>query len=386
MPLNHILVVGAGFAGAVYSRVLAENGFEVHVIDQRNHIAGNACDFIDDSGVRVHRYGPHLFHTNNAKVIEWLQRFGAWTPYSHRVRALLDDGRFVPLPINLTTINTVFDINLKDEADTLAFLGSIAETVPNTRNAAEYLYSKIGRKLTDLFFRPYTKKMWTLDLEDVDESVVRRIPLRFDDDDRYFNDQYQLLPSSGYTALFEGIFDHPNIRISLETEYVHGMEDTYLHCFNSMPIDVFFEQSLGELPYRSIRFHHEKTGVTDHRSWSVTNFVDSGKFTRETWWACMPGHVQKETGVRIITREEPCDYRDNNFERYYPVKTADGRYQKIYSQYHELSSDLAKMSFIGRCGTYQYLDMDQVVNQSLAGVTKWLGRRDGSVPTNGLDG
>lgn len=384
MPTNQILVVGAGFAGAVYSRILAENGFEVQVIDQRDHIAGNAYDFVDDTGVRVHRYGPHLFHTNNAKVVEWLQTFGAWTPYSHRVRALLDDGRFVPLPINLTTINTVFDINLKNEADTLAFLASIAETVPQTRNAAEYLYSKIGRKLTELFFRPYTKKMWTLDLEDVDEAVVRRIPLRFDDDDRYFNDHYQLLPTNGYTRLFENIFDHRNIRVSLKTEYVHGLEDSYLHCFNSMPIDAFFEQSLGELPYRSIRFHHEKTALTDQRPWSVTNFVDSGKYTRETWWASLPHHVQKETGGRIITREEPCDYRDNNFERYYPVKTADGRYQRIYSQYHELSRELANMTFIGRCGTYQYLDMDQVVNQSFSGVTKWLGRRDGSLPASGL--
>ena len=313
-----------------------------------------------------------------------MQRFGAWTPYSHRVRALLDDGRFVPLPINLTTINTVFGIDLKNEVDTLAFLVSIAETVPETRNAAEYLYSKIGRKLTDLFFRPYTKKMWTLDLEDVDESVVRRIPLRFDDDDRYFNDPYQLLPTNGYTGIFESIFDHPKITVSLETDYVHGLEDSYLHCFNSMPIDVFFEQSLGELPYRSIRFHHEKTAMLDKRPWSVTNFVDSGKYTRETWWASLPGHVQKETGFQIITREEPCDYRENNFERYYPVKTADGRFQKIYSQYHELSRELTNMSFIGRCGTYQYLDMDQVVNQSLIGVTKWLGRRNGLLPASEL--
>lgn len=368
-----ILVVGAGFAGAVYSRLLAEAGYRVEVIDRRDHIAGNAFDFVDKNGIRVHRYGPHLFHTNNARVVDWLRGFGSWIPYMHRVRAELEDGRFVPLPVNLTTINAVFGTDLENEEQTTAFLASVAEPNGAPKNAGEYLNARIGRRLTDLFFRPYTKKMWRLDLEDMDDAVVRRIPIRYDLEDRYFpNDRYQMMPEGGYTRLFEHIFDHEAISIRLGTAYEPGMEAGYHHCFNSMPIDEYFGYSLGELPYRSIRFHARTETVTHDREWSVTNFVDLGPHTRETWWHIIPGHLVEDTGRRTITREEPCDYRDNNDERYYPVKTADGRYQAVYNGYRDLASKLPNMNFIGRCGTYQYLDMDQVINQSMAGVEHWL--------------
>ena len=377
MARNKILVVGAGFAGAVHARTLAEAGYDVRVIDRRSHIAGNAFDNVDGNGVRVHRYGPHLFHTSNARVVAWLQRFGSWVPYDHRVRAALPDGRFVPIPVNRTTINAVFGTTLTSAEDTEAFLKTVAEPIAAPRNAAEYLASRIGTRVTDLFFRPYTKKMWELDLEDLDEAVVRRIPLRFDDEDRYFpGDRFQLMPQHGYTAIFDAIFDHPRIEVALRTTYEHGMEKTYDHCFNSMPIDVFFDQRLGELPYRSIRFHHRTEQGVGQRDWSVTNFVDVGPFTRETSWHLIPEHRVTETGRCTVTREEPCSYKDNNFERYYPVKTADGRYQVIYKAYKALADNLPAMTFIGRCGTYQYLDMDQVINQSMAGVEKWLAEQN----------
>ena len=373
---KRVLVVGAGFAGAVYSRILADAGFEVDVIDQRDHIAGNAFDRVDENGIRVHRYGPHIFHTSNKRVFNWLMGFGNWVPYEHRVRALLDDGRFVPIPVNLTTINTVFGTKLKDERATLSFLATKAEPNTTPRNAGEYLNARVGRELTDLFFRPYTKKMWMLDLEELDDSVVRRIPFRYDYEDRYFpNDRFQIMPRDGYTEIFAEILGQSNIKIFLQTAYTHGMERDYLHCFNSMPIDVFFDYCLGELPYRSIRFHHYSKKIEDNRSWSVTNFVDFGKFTRETWWHIMPQHLVRETGLRTITLEEPCDYKDNQYERYYPVKTADGRYQQVYQAYKRLADSLPNMDFIGRCGTYQYLDMDQVINQSLMSVEKWLESR-----------
>jgi UDP-galactopyranose mutase len=375
MPVakNGILVVGAGFSGAVFARTLAEAGYTVDVIDKRDHIAGNAYDFVDENGIRVHRYGPHLFHTSNERVVEWLSAFGAWTPYMHRVRAVLEDGRFVPLPVNLTTINAIFGESLRNEEETVAFLARIAEPIAKPRNAGEYLNSRIGRTLTDLFFRPYTKKMWTLDLEDMDDSVVRRIPLRYDEDDRYFpNDRFQMMPRDGYTAVFKSIFDHPGIRVSLGVNYARGMEAEYRHCFNGMPIDAYFDYELGELPYRSIRFHARSEAIREDRKWSVTNFVDTGKYTRETWWHVIPGHLERETGLRTLTLEEPCDYKDNDLERYYPVKTADGRYQRIYKDYKALGDRLPNMTFIGRCGTYQYLDMDQVINQSLTTAEKWL--------------
>ena len=373
-----ILVVGAGFAGAAYARTLAEAGYRVDVIDRRDHIGGNAYDYRDQNGIRVHRYGPHLFHTNNESVVVWLQRFGEWVPYMHRVRAVLPDGRFVPVPVNLDTINAVFDAGLQSEADATAFLARIAEPISAPRNAAEYLNSRIGRELTDLFFRPYTKKMWTLDLEEMDESVVRRIPLRYDREDRYFpNDRFQMMPRDGYTTIFEAILAHENIAVSLNTAYEKGQERDYSHCFNAMPIDEYFDYAHGELPYRSIRFHHRTEPAGPDRAWSVTNFTDTGPHTRETWWHLIPNHLLQDTGLRTLTREEPCDYKDNDRERYYPVKTADGRYQTVYQRYKTMAEQLGTMSFIGRCGTYQYLDMDQVINQSLAGAERWVRQQDG---------
>lgn len=371
-----VLIVGAGFAGAVYARTLAEAGYAVRIIDRRDHIGGNAADFVDDNGIRVHRYGPHLFHTNATPVFAWLQRFGAWVPYQHRVRARLADGKYVPLPVNLDTINAVFGVTLRAETETIAFLRKVAAPIVDPHNAGEYLRARIGDVLTDLFFRPYTRKMWALELEDLDISVVKRLPIRFDSTDLYFpNDRHQALPHDGYTNLFRAILRHPGIGVELNTAYVAGMEREYTFCFNSMAIDEYFGWSLGELPYRSLRFDHRTAHIWDLEPWSQRNYTDDGPATRETWWHCLPCHIQRETGRRTVTVDEPCDYRDNGNERYYPVKTADQRYQKLYRTYREMAEALPNMAFIGRCGSYQYLDMDQVINQSLAGARRWLDSR-----------
>lgn len=368
-----ILVVGAGFAGACYARTLAEKGYTVKVIDSRDHVGGNAFDFVDENGIRRHRYGPHLFHTSNARVVEWLSRFGAWVPYEHRVRAKLENGEFVPMPVNLETINRMFSKSFTTAEEVEAFLSSISEAIENPSNAAEHLYSKIGKELTDLFFRRYTKKMWDMDLEEMDASVVKRIPIRTDLEDRYFpNDQYQLMPRDGYTSIFNEIFAHENIEVSLSTNFDKSMEADFDHIFNSMPIDEYFDFSLGELPYRSIRFHHRTETSKVEFGWATTNYTDEGPRTRETYWHLLPEHLVEDTGRYTYTEEEPCDYRDNNMERYYPVKTADGRFDKIYAQYKTLADSKANMTFIGRCGTYQYLDMHQVINQSLMGAEHWL--------------
>lgn len=368
-----ILVVGAGFAGAVYARSLAEGGHTVQVIDRRDHIGGNAADIVDANGVRLHRYGPHLFHTNVPQVFDWLQRFAAWVPYRHRVRARLPGGTYVPLPVNLDTINAVFGETLSNAADAAAFLRRIAVPIAHPRNAGEHLRAQIGDTLTDLFFRPYTRKMWGLDLEDLDAGVVKRLPLRLDRVDLYFpDDRFQALPRDGYTALVRSILDHPAIGVALNAAYAAGMEHGYGFCFNSMAIDEFFGCALGELPYRSLRFEHRTVREWDSEPWSQRNYTDDGPATRETWWHCLPEHLVRETGRRTVTIEEPCDYRDNGNERYYPVKTADQRYQALYQRYRQMAEALPNMAFIGRCGTYQYLNMDQVINQSLAGARRWL--------------
>lgn len=368
------LIVGAGFAGAVHARELAERGYAVDVLDCRPHIGGNAYDELSVDGTRVHRYGPHLLHTNNESVMAWLERFGSFMPYVHRVLAELADGCHVPLPVNRTTINTVFSVNLKLETEVAAFLASVAEPCAQPRNAAEHLYSTIGRKLTDLFFRPYTKKMWDLDLEDMHESVVRRISIRTDDDDRYFpGDRFQVLPLHGYTAVFRNIFDHPNIQVVLGQRYDKGVESGYGVCFNSMPIDEYFDYGYGPLPYRSIRFHHRSVGSSYSRApTSVVNFTDTACWTRETDWAKLPGHQEVNGKTKTVTTEEPCDYRDNQMERYYPVRTSDDRFILVYRQYRVLADRNPRMYFIGRCGTYQYLDMHQVISQSINNVRRWL--------------
>ncbi|HVC62927.1 MAG TPA: UDP-galactopyranose mutase [Acetobacteraceae bacterium] len=371
-----VLVVGAGFAGAVYARTLAEAGFAVHVIDRRTHVGGNVADLVDANGVRVHRYGPHLFHTNATHVFDWVRRFGAFVPYQHRVRAKLPDGRLVPLPVNRDTLNAVFGAKLQCAADAAAFLCKLAVPIAEPRNAAEHLRARIGDVLTDLFFRPYTRKMWGLELEDLDASVVRRLPIRVDRNDLYFpGDRYQALPRDGYAALFEAMLRHPAISVELGAAYAAGMERGFAFCFNSMAIDECFACALGELPYRSLRFDHRTVTVWDTEPVSVRNYTDNGRHTREAWWHCLPGHLVAETGRRTVTVEEPCDYRDNGNERYYPVKTADQRYQKLYRAYRDLAATLPSMAFIGRCGTYQYLDMDQVINQSLTGARRWLESR-----------
>ncbi len=368
-----VLVVGAGFAGAVHARTLAERGWQVEVIDRRPHVAGNAFDEVVATGTRVHRYGPHLFHTNNERVVEWLSRFGAFVPYQHRVQAELPDGRYVPLPINRQTINAVFGVDLPGSDAVRTFLAGQAEPIPAPLSAADFLHAHIGRRLTELFFRPYTRKMWALDLEELDAAVVKRIPIRFDDEDRYFpDDRFQLLPRDGYTSLVQSILDHPAIRVTLEAGFEKPMLRSCRHCFNSMAIDEYFDDAFGPLPYRSIRFHHLTVPASYRNGEAATvNRTDDGPLTRETDWSRLPGHAGTAAAPRTITREEPCDYRDNNLERYYPMKTTDGRYDSIYRQYRALAEQEGKVTFIGRCGTYQYLDMHQVINQSLAGATAW---------------
>ncbi len=368
------LVVGGGFAGAVYARSLAEAGGLVQLIDQRDHVGGNAYDFVDGNGIRRHRYGPHLFHTRNEDVVRWLSRFTEWIRYEHRVRAVLPSGKTTPLPINRQTINDVFNTSLASQEEVRFFLRGQCEQIASPANAAEYLYANIGKTLTELFFRPYTKKMWNLDLEDLADSVVRRIPLRFDDEDRYFpDDTFQMMPKHGYTAIFEKILDHPNIEVALSTTFDRSMEKQFEHIFNSMAIDEYFDCCFGPLPYRSIRFHSQSlassSGVDPQVS--VLNYTDSGPITRETYWHLLPGHVIQMTGNITKTQEEPCDYVDNDMERYYPVKTADNRYQSLYQLYKQRAQEITNVSFIGRCGTYQYLDMDQVINQALRGVKRF---------------
>ena len=217
-----ILVVGAGFAGATIARELANDGHRVVVMDERNHIGGNAYDYTNEHGIRIHKYGPHLFHTNNKKVYDWITQYGEWVEYKHKVKAQLDDGTYVTLPVNKETKEIVGE-----------------------------------DKILDTFFRPYTLKMWGKTLDELDPSIINRIPTRDDDNELYFpNDEYQMMPKDGYTKIFENIFKHKYIKVFTGTKFTTSMEKKYDHVFNSMPIDQYFKYKHGELPYRSIKFHN----------------------------------------------------------------------------------------------------------------------------------
>ena len=311
-----------------------------------------------------------------AHVVDWLQRFGEFVPYQHRVAALLPSAgcdRFAPLPVNRTTVSLVFGVPLADTEAMQRLLASQAVPCAAPRNAAEHLYSRIGTTLTNLFFRPYTEKMWGLDLEDMDAAIVNRIPLRLDDEDRYFpTDTFQIMPRHGFTALFANILDHTNITVALDTPFTRDLARGYDHCFNSMAIDEYYGEEYGPLPYRSIRFHNraEPAGYALGHT-SVVNFTDDRAHTRQTDWSRLPHHAGAGPN-KTITLEQPCDYRDNALERYYPVKTSDGRNDATYRRYAARAAAEPALTFIGRCGTYQYLDMHQVINQSLKGALDWV--------------
>ena len=329
------LVVGAGFSGAVVARELAEAGHVVSVIEARDHVAGNAYDYIDDHGIRVHKYGPHLFHTNNKKVYNYLGRFTKWVPYQHKVKALLGDGRFVTLPVNKQTRDIVGEENI-----------------------------------IDVFFRPYTKKMWGMELEELNPDIINRVPIRDDDNEFYFpNDDYQAMPKDGYTELVENILDHKNIQLAVGVRYDKKMNLSHDHIFNSMPIDQYFGFKHGHLPYRSIRFETITLPIPVALPSATVNFTHDGPQTRVTEWKNIPGHGHNKYKT-TLTFETPCCYTKNNFERYYPVKDVGGINRALYQKYKNENSE--NVTFIGRCGLYAYLDMHQAVNSALTTVRGFL--------------
>ena len=366
-PSIRILIVGAGFAGSVIARELADHGgYNVTVIDRRDHIAGNCYDPRDQAtGVRVHHYGPHIFHTSDQHIVDYLSRFTEWIPYQHEVQARVDGVGDVPLPINIDTINAVYGQSLESPEEMKAFLAEMAIPKDHEKSARDVAEGTFGKHLTELFFARYTKKMWDLDLDQLPASVLRRLPIRYDQSTGYFNDTFQAMPKDGYHNLFTNMLDHPHISVQLQTAFDKKYEEAYHHIFNSMPIDVYFDECYGPLPYRSIQFEtSEDPGVINQQVPTV-NFTDEGPHTRITRWDLYPGCAPEDgSSSTLSTKERPCDYVDNNFERYYPVKTVDGAPQQRYQQYADLAKDLKHMTFIGRCGQYRYFDMHQVVANS----------------------
>ena len=357
------LVVGAGLSGASISRQLAEAGLNVTVIDKRSHVAGNAYDFVNSKGERIHKFGPHLLHgSKDSQAIKWLSRFTDWVPYEHRVRALLPSGnQTTPLPVNVSTLEDVFDVKFSSHAEACEFLESLQ--VKRAINSADDVFvSSVGEKLADLFFRPYTKKMWGIPATEIEAAVGKRLPVRSNRDDRYFTDSFQALPANGYTKCVQNILNHENITLCLSTEFNKSMISSYQHAFLCVPIDEYFDFQFGKLPYRSIKFEERSQRVNLEAP--VINFTDPCKYTRMTQWDMLPNSKIAENLEHTITYEIPCNPEDNDGEIYYPVRNK--KSLAIYSKYAELASDISRtVTFCGRTGLFEYLDMIPAISKHL---------------------
>ena len=357
-----VLVVGAGFAGAVVAERMASTlGKRVLVIDRRPHIGGNTYDETDDAGILVHRYGPHIFHTNSQPVFEYLSAFTGWRPYEHRVRASVR-GRLVPMPINRTTINELYGLHLSTDEQTAEFYAARAEPAAG-RTSEDVVVGAVGRELYELFFRGYTRKQWGLDPSQLDASVAARVPARTNDDDRYFTDRYQAMPIDGYTRLFERLLAHPNIEVRTGVDFDDVREHVdYGHLVYSGPIDAYFGSRFGPLPYRSLAFEFETLPMRRFQPTATVNYPDeSVPFTRITEFTRLTGQVHEATS---IVREYPTA----NGDPYYPIPRPENR--ALYERYRLLADASPEVHFIGRLGTYKYYNMDQVVAQSLATVRR----------------
>ena len=353
---KNILIVGAGIAGATIARILAENHLQVHIIDKRGHIAGNTFDYVNTNNERIHKYGPHLLHCNkNEKSLKFLSKFTDWIFYEHRVRAILSDGRTTPLPVNQKTLEDIFDKKFKSEEEVKRFLDLIRNKEIKPINTDEFFEANVGNVLADLFFRPYTKKMWGIEPNKLNISVGARLPIRTNNDDRYFNDNFQALPKQGYTKMVERMLDHQNIKIQLNTLFKKGMEKRFDHSFLCVPIDKFFDYKFGILPYRSIIFEEKLEKADKDLDAPVLNFTDDSSYTRKTQWNLFPNSGRSKSNFKTITYERPCSMKENPNEYYYPVNTKNSK--TIYEKYRKLSKNEKKITFCGRTGLFKYIDM-----------------------------
>jgi UDP-galactopyranose mutase len=359
------LVVGAGYAGSVIAERLARQaGERVLVVDRRPHIAGNAYDHYDDAGVLVHRYGPHIFHTNSREVFDYLSQFTEWRPYEHRVLASVD-GRLVPFPINLDTVNGLYGLQLS-ALELEEFLKSIAEPVERCRTSEDAVVSKVGRELYHKFFRNYTRKQWDLDPSELDASVAARVPARLNRDDRYFTDTYQAMPLHGYTRMFERMLAHPNIKVLLNTDYreVDGLIP-YRRMVYTGPIDEYFDYCFGELPYRSLEFRFETHDRPVYQPGAVVNYPNEHAYTRVTEFKYLTGQEHHRTTIVY-------EYPRGEGDPYYPIPRPENA--ELYKRYKELADERQDVAFVGRLATYKYYNMDQVVAQALAVFRRMYGR------------
>lgn len=350
------LIVGAGFAGAVMAeRLASREGKKVLIVESRHHIGGNTYDYYNDEGILVHKYGPHIFHTNSREVYDYLGEFTDWRPYEHRVLASVD-GMLVPIPINLNTINQLYGLQLSSQ-EVDDFLASRAEKKERIITSEDVVVNKVGKDLYEKFFKGYTRKQWGLDPSELDASVAARIPTRNNCDNRYFTDTYQSMPLHGYTKMFENMLSHPNIKVMLGTDYkeIDGIIP-YKKMIYTGPIDYYFDNCYGKLPYRSIEFKFETIETSCFQPTGTVNYPNEHPYTRVTEFKYLTGQKHAKTSVVY-------EYPKAIGDPYYPVPRPENA--ELYKKYHLLANNLPNVYFTGRLATYKYYNMDQVVAQSL---------------------
>src|SRR5262245_59263807 len=360
------LIVGAGYAGSVRAERLARSaGKKVLLVDRRPHIGGNAYDCYDDAGILIHKYGPHIFHTNSKEVFEYLSEFTEWRPYEHRVRASVD-GQLVPIPINLDTINQLYGLKL-NSMEVEGFFASLAEERESIRTSEDVVVARVGRELYEKFFRGYTRKQWGLDPSQLDAMVTSRVPVRTNRDDRYFTDSYQAMPQRGYTRMFENMLDHPNIKILLNCDY-HEIRDevAYDKLIFTGPVDEYFGYRYGKLPYRSLRFDFRTVNQEWVQPVAVVNYPNEHLYTRVTEFKRLTGQEHPKSTLVY-------EFPQSEGDPYYPVPRPENA--ELYKKYQALAEATPDVLFVGRLATYRYYNMDQVVGQALSVYARIVGQK-----------
>jgi UDP-galactopyranose mutase len=360
-----LCIVGAGLSGSTIARLAAEDGYTVLVIDKRDHIGGNVYDKIDDiTQIRISLYGAHLFHTNDEGVWKFVNRFGLWTPWYHKVVAECS-GQLVPVPVNITTVNMLFDQSITNEGEMKEWLSKEAIACAKPSNSEEVALSRVGKRLYDKLFKPYTFKQWAKHPIDLEPSVLERIPVRTDFDDRYFTCKYQALPINGYTSIVKSMLDHPNISVKLKCPWTKTMKKVWKKLVFTGPIDAYFSDAgLNPLEYRSIKFDWQR--IPDVRFFQQNSVINYPSSSREETRCVEYKHfLNQESNWTILATETTSD----KGEPYYPVPTKENR--DLYEKYRALASS-TDVHFVGRLASYKYFNMDQAIRNAMDYYTENL--------------
>lgn len=367
MKNNHVAVVGAGFTGAVIAQQLAAAGVQVSVFESRNHIGGNCYTERDEkTNVMLHVYGPHIFHTNNKEVWEYINKYTIMEPYINRVKARVGNAIY-SLPINLHTLNQFFN-KAMSPFQAREFLNVVADkSIENPGNFEEQAQFLVGKDLYEAFFKGYTSKQWGRDPRELPAYILKRLPLRFNYDDNYYNHTYQGMPRDGYTPIFEKMLSHKYIKTYLNTPFDSRTKEGYQHVFYSGSIDSYFDQCFGPLAYRTLKFE-KQYAEGDYQGCAVMNFCDQHvAYTRISEHKYFSPWEQHENTV--VFKEFSAEAGPGDIP-FYPIGLVNEN--AVLKKYQELALLEKKVTFVGRLGTYRYLDMDVTIAEALTVAKDFL--------------